>query len=161
MRNQLTNINHFNIAQSILHNINCSFVNNYWATVYCDFSQPVRFCPMECLATSFFAVFSFGWENNCIELWYIAIIICVQPQFAEINDPEWRCRSSTATASFKLHRDIDDLLGTVESIVDGRKRKSRNKLKKLIMERKEKKCRRFMSRDVKNEANMTTSWGGL
>lgn len=37
--------------------INCSFVNNYWATVYCDFSQPVRLLcvrPAECLATSFF-----------------------------------------------------------------------------------------------------------
>lgn len=66
-RNKLTNINHF--SRSTLHResfrlayeINCSFVNNNWATVYCDFSQPVRRLCCVCLgmfSDKFFSFFS-------------------------------------------------------------------------------------------------------
>lgn len=37
-------------------------------------------------------------ENNCIEMWYIAIIICVQPQFAEMKWAQSEAVASAVTA---------------------------------------------------------------
>ena len=57
----------------------------------------------------------FGWENNCIEMWYIAIIICVQPQFAEMNNPEWQRWSLAAWRSQSVFS-FEGLLGQLTNI---------------------------------------------
>jgi hypothetical protein len=132
---------------SILHNINCSFVNNYWATVYCDFSQPVRFCVFGMFSDKFLCcLFSlgFGGEQLHWDVIYCHYYLCTtticwnqRPRVTvEIVNCRWQVEASW---SFWMLAGADSWKHEKERFVDGRKRKSRNNWK-LIMERKEKKC---------------------
>lgn len=50
-------------------------------------------------------------ENNCIEMWYIAIIICVQLQFAEMNSPSEKLNSIVDVTWQKPQRVMEHLTG--------------------------------------------------
>lgn len=108
MRNASPNINHiFELPKALFvnplaHNINCSFVNNYWATVYCGFSQ---LCA-ECLATSFsFLSSPFAWDRSREQLhWdviYCHYYLCTTA-ICWNERPRWICGDRSALRLYKI-----------------------------------------------------------
>lgn len=74
------------------------------------FHNPFAFVPHGMFSDNKFLRCLFtGWENNCIEMWYIAIIICVQPQFAETSGPR-------VTAEIFNNNDREDFLSLRDSL---------------------------------------------